>query len=372
MPRRACARFGRARRRRRDGAAHSRHLRARPRRRRSARAPRARHAGARRRPTTSTPTTSMPTTWRAPASPRCIAAGRSASSTSATTASCSMGDYFDLAADLHGLARPPRLARAEAAAALSPLQMSFLGESRRLVNRRLKEELGVVLRHATVTEGLRASRRLSADGRAEQWADDRQEMPHVFPAAPARPDPRDLRRCLGGDVLRPSSATPPSPSRRTRPPAPGRPSRSAWSRRSTPAARSTSSTASSPRSSPQRLGQQVFVDAVPGANTINGADVVAKAAARRLHLHDHDDVDAREQHGAVQQAAVRSGQGLRADHPGLARQRPADRAGHRAVRRPEGLRRLGEGSRTGRSPTARGASARRPTSTARSWPGTTA
>ena len=37
--------------------------------------------------TTSTPTTSMPTTWRAPASPRCIAAGRSASSTSPTTAS---------------------------------------------------------------------------------------------------------------------------------------------------------------------------------------------------------------------------------------------------------------------------------------------
>jgi tripartite-type tricarboxylate transporter receptor subunit TctC len=42
-----------------------------------------------------------------------------------------------------------------------------------------------------------------------------------------------------------------------------------------------------------RLGQQVIVDAVPGANTIVGADVVAKARARRLHLHDHDDVDAR-------------------------------------------------------------------------------
>jgi len=68
-----------------------------------------------------------------------------------------MGDYFDLAADLHGLQRPPRLSRAEAAATLSPLQMSFLGESRRLVNRRLKEELGVVLRHATVIEGLGTS-----------------------------------------------------------------------------------------------------------------------------------------------------------------------------------------------------------------------
>ena len=68
-----------------------------------------------------------------------------------------MGDYFDLAADLHGLPRPRRLSRAEAAKVLTPLQMSFLGESRRLVNRRLKEELGLVLRHGTVVEGLRAS-----------------------------------------------------------------------------------------------------------------------------------------------------------------------------------------------------------------------
>jgi nucleoside-diphosphate-sugar epimerase len=40
-----------------------------------------------RRRTTSTPTTSMPTTWRAPAWRRCGAAGRSASTTPATTPS---------------------------------------------------------------------------------------------------------------------------------------------------------------------------------------------------------------------------------------------------------------------------------------------
>ncbi len=68
-----------------------------------------------------------------------------------------MGDYFDLAADLHGLARPRRISRSEAEASLSPMQMSFLGESRRLVNRRLKEELRLVLRYPTVVEGLRAS-----------------------------------------------------------------------------------------------------------------------------------------------------------------------------------------------------------------------
>jgi len=66
-----------------------------------------------------------------------------------------VGDYYDLAADLCGLPRPPRLTRAQAAQALSPQQMSFLSESRRLDNRRLREELRLVLRYPTVEEGLR-------------------------------------------------------------------------------------------------------------------------------------------------------------------------------------------------------------------------
>ena len=68
-----------------------------------------------------------------------------------------MGDYFDFVADRFGLPRPPRLARVEAAGVLSPMQMSFLGESRRLVNRRMKAELRLVLRHPTVAEGLGAA-----------------------------------------------------------------------------------------------------------------------------------------------------------------------------------------------------------------------
>ncbi len=67
-----------------------------------------------------------------------------------------MGDYFDLAADIAGLPRPPRVARGEAAGVLSPMQLSFMGESRRLVNRRLKRELRLRLRYPTVREGLRA------------------------------------------------------------------------------------------------------------------------------------------------------------------------------------------------------------------------
>ena len=67
-----------------------------------------------------------------------------------------MGDYFDLAADLAGLPRPQRVSRAEAAARLSPMQMSFMGESRRLLNHRLKTELRLRLHYPTVEQGLLA------------------------------------------------------------------------------------------------------------------------------------------------------------------------------------------------------------------------
>ncbi len=65
-----------------------------------------------------------------------------------------MGDYFDLAAELCGLSKPPRIARSDAAAQLGPMLLSFMSESRRLDNRRLKEELRLRLRYPTVREGL--------------------------------------------------------------------------------------------------------------------------------------------------------------------------------------------------------------------------
>ena len=67
-----------------------------------------------------------------------------------------MGEYFDLAATLCGLPRAPRISRAEAATQLSPMQLSFMSESRRLDNRRLKRELQLRLRYPTVAEGLLA------------------------------------------------------------------------------------------------------------------------------------------------------------------------------------------------------------------------
>lgn len=65
-----------------------------------------------------------------------------------------MGDYFDLAADLEGVPRPRRIDRQQASRELSPMQLSFMGESRRLVNKRLKSELRLRLRYPTVNEGL--------------------------------------------------------------------------------------------------------------------------------------------------------------------------------------------------------------------------
>jgi nucleoside-diphosphate-sugar epimerase len=65
-----------------------------------------------------------------------------------------MGDYFDLAADLYGLPRPPRVSRQEAAEKLSPMQLSFMNESRRMDNSRMKRELRLALRFATVATGL--------------------------------------------------------------------------------------------------------------------------------------------------------------------------------------------------------------------------
>lgn len=65
-----------------------------------------------------------------------------------------MGDYFDLAADLYGLPRPPRVSRHGAQEQLPMLLLSFMGESRRMDNTRLKKELRLKLHYGTVATGL--------------------------------------------------------------------------------------------------------------------------------------------------------------------------------------------------------------------------
>ncbi|MDR0274391.1 MAG: SDR family NAD(P)-dependent oxidoreductase, partial [Burkholderiaceae bacterium] len=65
-----------------------------------------------------------------------------------------MGDYVNLAARLYGLPPPPRITLAQAREQLPPALLSFMTESRRLDNRRLKTELRLRLRYPTAANGL--------------------------------------------------------------------------------------------------------------------------------------------------------------------------------------------------------------------------
>ncbi|HZW26623.1 MAG TPA: NAD-dependent epimerase/dehydratase family protein [Gallionella sp.] len=69
-----------------------------------------------------------------------------------------MGDYFDAVADAYKLPRPSRLPRAEVELSVPPALWSFMNESRRLLNRRMKVELRVRLRYPTVANMLNALR----------------------------------------------------------------------------------------------------------------------------------------------------------------------------------------------------------------------
>lgn len=68
-----------------------------------------------------------------------------------------MGDYFDLLADRFSLSRPPRISWQEAQEKIPPGMLSFMGESRRLVNLRIKRELRVRLAYPCVRDGLEAA-----------------------------------------------------------------------------------------------------------------------------------------------------------------------------------------------------------------------
>jgi nucleoside-diphosphate-sugar epimerase len=60
-----------------------------------------------------------------------------------------MGGWFDLVADAFHLPRPPRVSWEEAEQRIAPLLLSFMSESRRLSNARMKRELRVRLRYPT-------------------------------------------------------------------------------------------------------------------------------------------------------------------------------------------------------------------------------
>ena len=68
--------------------------------------------------------------------------------------SLKMGDYFDLVADTFKLVRPPRISRAQAKEQIPASLLSFMEESRRLTNYRMKRELRIKLLYPTVYEGI--------------------------------------------------------------------------------------------------------------------------------------------------------------------------------------------------------------------------
>ncbi len=67
-----------------------------------------------------------------------------------------MRDYFDRVADLYDLPRAPLIDHAQSAAGLSPGMLSYLAESRRIDNRKMREELALTLRYPDLASGLRA------------------------------------------------------------------------------------------------------------------------------------------------------------------------------------------------------------------------
>ena len=73
-----------------------------------------------------------------------------------------MGEYFDQVADATGLPRPPRMPRAELARTVSPMLYSFMSESRRIENTRMKRELRLQLCHPTPAHFLRTMKPASA------------------------------------------------------------------------------------------------------------------------------------------------------------------------------------------------------------------
>jgi nucleoside-diphosphate-sugar epimerase len=66
-----------------------------------------------------------------------------------------MSQFFNAAADLLGLPRPPRVSMDEARRVMAPMMLSYLTETRRMDNRKMRERLGVTLRYPDLESGLR-------------------------------------------------------------------------------------------------------------------------------------------------------------------------------------------------------------------------
>ncbi len=91
----------------------------------------------------------------------CIAAARAGESgiyNIADDEPTTMSDYFLRVADALGIVRPPQIELSRARAQFSAAMMSYLTESRRIDNRKMKAGLGVSLQYPTLSEGLKSLR----------------------------------------------------------------------------------------------------------------------------------------------------------------------------------------------------------------------
>lgn len=68
-----------------------------------------------------------------------------------------MGEYFDMVAEQFNLPHPPRVSWEAAQTQLPENLLSFMRESRRLANGRLKKELRVRLRYPSTRQGVVAA-----------------------------------------------------------------------------------------------------------------------------------------------------------------------------------------------------------------------
>lgn len=73
----------------------------------------------------------------------------------ADDAPCTMNEYFSAVADFAGLRRPPEISLEDAQQSLSPGMLSYLAESRRIDNRKMKKQLGLKLRYPSLRQGLK-------------------------------------------------------------------------------------------------------------------------------------------------------------------------------------------------------------------------
>lgn len=68
-----------------------------------------------------------------------------------------MTHYFNAVADLLGLPRPSQVSMEKARQVMSPLMLSYMGESRRMSNSKMLAKLGITLLYPDLAAGLRAS-----------------------------------------------------------------------------------------------------------------------------------------------------------------------------------------------------------------------